>query len=164
MAPGSLALIPSDMMLFPQKTAGQNFFYPVDLHPDIRERKARYLGNSGCIHLLQVGQHDLTVQRFQLLNELEQLLERPTLVDIRLTISTCECLVYIFKTYEKHTIAALSVYVGDRRIVRNAKGPGLQRTPSIESPEAPPKLKVDLLPQIVALLPVAFIPGSQPVE
>ena len=55
----------------------------MDLHSDIRRRKAGDLRDRRRIHLLQIRNHDLPVQRLELPYESRELLQRPLLIDVR---------------------------------------------------------------------------------
>jgi hypothetical protein len=44
------------------------------------------------------------------------------------------------------------------------KRPSLQRAPSVKDFEAPPELKVYVLPEIVTFTRVGFVSGRQPIE
>jgi hypothetical protein len=48
--------------------------------------------------------------------------------------------------------------------VSHPKRPCLQRAPAIKNFEASPQLKVDILPEIVALFRVGLVSGGKPVE
>jgi hypothetical protein len=48
--------------------------------------------------------------------------------------------------------------------VGDPKNPGLQGAPTIEGLEAPPDLKMNVLPQVVTFFRVGLISGGQPIE
>src|ERR1022692_205906 len=73
-APASFALFSSDIGFLLEKTAGKDILDPVNLHPDIGGRKPRNLRDGNRVHVLQMGNHDLPVQRFELPDELRELL------------------------------------------------------------------------------------------
>src|SRR5262249_42024763 len=65
-APGSRAPVSSDIAFLLEEAAGKDVFDPVNLHSDIRGREPGNLRNGGRIHPLQMRNHDLPVQRFEL--------------------------------------------------------------------------------------------------
>src|ERR1035438_7519781 len=72
MAPGSFAAERSDIAFVLKKTAGKDILDAVNLHSDIGGRKPRNLRDGGRVHVLQVRNHDLPVQRFELPDELPE--------------------------------------------------------------------------------------------
>src|SRR5450432_2401922 len=164
MAPGSLRLVSSDIALLLEKAAGKNVLDAVNFHCDTRGRKPRDVRDGGHVHLLQIRNHDLPVQRFELPDEPRKLLERALPIDVRLAIPGRSRPFDLFQTHKARVLAALPVDVRNSGIVSDPERPRLQRAPSVKDFEASPELKVDVLPEIVTSFRVGFVSGGQPIE
>src|ERR1035437_2056580 len=86
MAPGSCALFRSDIAFLLEKTAGKDILDPMNFHSDIGRRKPSNFRDGGRVHVLQMRNHDLPVQRFELADEPRELLQRSLAIDVRLAI------------------------------------------------------------------------------
>src|ERR1035437_1311621 len=164
MAPGSCALFRSDIAFLLEKTAGKDILDPMNFHSDIGRRKPSNFRDGGRVHVLQMRNHDLPVQRFELPDEPRELLQRSLAIDVRLAILARRGPLDLFEPHKSRVLPALPVHVRNSGVVSHPKRPRLQRAPSVKNLEASPELKVDILPEIVTLFRVCFVSGGQPVQ
>jgi len=136
----------------------------VNLHSDIGRREPRNLGDGGRVHLFEIRNDDLPVQGLELPDEVGELPERPLAIDVRLASLAGSGLLDLFEAHESHVFPALAVHVGNSGVVSDAKRPRLQRAAAVKKLEASPELKVDVLPEVVALFGVGFVSGGQTIE
>ena len=85
-------------------------------------------------------------------------------IDVRPAILARRGPLDLFETHKAGVFPALAVHVGDRGIVGHPKGPRLQGAAPVKDFEASPELEVYVLPEVVALFRVGFVPRGQPVE
>src|ERR1035437_2168263 len=123
MAPGSFARVSSDMAFFLAKTAGKDILDSVNFHSDIRRRKSRDLCDGGGVHVLQMRNHDLPVQRFELPDELRELLERSLPIDVRLAMFARRGPLDLFETHKTRVLPPLPVHIRNSGVVSYPKRP-----------------------------------------
>src|ERR1039457_6554110 len=107
MAPGSFAPLRSDIAFLLEKTAGKDVLDPVNLHSHIGGRKPRDLRDGSRGHVLQMRNHNLPVQWFELPDEPGELLQRSLVVDVRLAVPARRSPLDFFETHKTRVSPAL---------------------------------------------------------
>src|SRR5689334_14054214 len=105
------------MAVLLKETVGEDVLDPVNLHRDIRGRKAGNFRDGRVVNLFQKREHDLAIQWFQLANELRELRQSALLVDVGSLLFRKRSLFDAFQSDVASVVAALAIDVGNGGIV-----------------------------------------------
>jgi hypothetical protein len=128
------------------ETASENAFDPVNFGRHVAGRKSGNLSNRSRVQAFEVGENDLPVERFQLLNQIQQLVKSPVAIcDLLAAVWVAEILQFI---ESDEGLRSRTPMLNDMRgggIVRHAVNPGTKRASLIESREAAPQGYMNVL-------------------
>jgi len=146
------------------KPAPQNIFDPVDFHRDIRRRKSGDFADRAGVHLFEIANDDLPVDRLQPLDQRRKAFERLRLAGGEFDVVAARHGFDVLNVHQPVPEAALANHVAGGYVMSHAVDPGSQRTSLVEIGEAAPEMKMDFLQQIAARLGIKLIRPRQPVE
>ena len=128
------------------KTASENAFDPVNLGRYVAGRKSCDLSNRSRVQAFEVGENDLPVERFQLLNQIQQLVKSPVAIcDLLAAVCVGEILQFLESDEGLRSRTPLLNDMRGGGIVRHAVDPGTKRASLIESREAAPQGYMNVL-------------------
>ena len=152
-------------LLTSMKSADEDRFDPMDLRSHAACRNAGYLTDRGRIHVFEIQKHELTIERLEALDELEEPLRVQALICIPRVVGLVRSRFELCEAHEISRIrAALPNDVRRGGIVRDAINPRPHRTALLEFVEAAPERDVNLLKQIAALVWIRLVRAHEPLE
>lgn len=141
------------------KPPGENVLDPVYLHGHVPRRQTRDFADGHRVHVFEIRDDDLAIERFELLDQPGQAVEIETPVRGGFVFGGKH--VEIFQSHQIFEDAALAKDVRRGDMVGNAIDPGPQRTAGVELLKAAPQLKMNLLVQVTALFRVSLVSVRQ---
>jgi hypothetical protein len=152
----------SSVVTYFVKPSGQDVLDPVYPHGYVRWRKAGDFCNRHCIHVFQIRDDHLAVERFELSNQCRQTIQIEALVRVvRIFFGN------LFELFQRYKILKNPALAHDMRrgdMMSNAIDPGAQGTTRIEPVEAPPQLKMNFLDEVASLFRIHLVSARQPIE
>jgi len=123
---------------------------------DFRDRRG--------VQFFEIADDDLAVDRFELLNQRRQPFQIDALVRGGFALLFVGKGFELFKAHQSRESPALAKNMRGRDVVSHAIDPGAQGTASVETLEAPPQLKVNLLEQVATFFRVSFVGARETIE
>ena len=145
------------------KTTSDNLLDSMDLRGDVSCRSTRDLTNRRRVFPFQVKQHDLPIQRFELVDKFQEPIQIALPAHRLLTAS-------LIRRFLQHVEAdkvpqlGLPQYVRRCHVVGYAVDPCPKRASPLESRKASPQRDVNLLQQVAALIGVGLMGTGEPSE
>jgi hypothetical protein len=133
-------------------------------HCNIRRRQTRDLANGCRIHVFEIRDDDLAIERFEPLNQGREPVQIYAPVNGGRTLGLVREHFELFQAYESRKDTVLTNYIGGRDVVSNAVDPRSQGTAAIVPLKTPPQLKMNVLAQVAALFRVSFVSPREPFE
>jgi hypothetical protein len=118
---------------------------PVDPHRHVRGRQARDLSDGHRVHVFEIRDDDLAIQRLELLNQHRHPFQVDSLVRSNLALGHVREHIEFFQTDERRKIPVLTHDIRSSNIVNNAVDPGPERAAGIVPLKTPPQLKMNVL-------------------
>lgn len=144
------------------KPPSEDVLDPMYPHGHIRGRQPRDFSDGHRVHIFQIGNDDLTVERLELLNQPRQPLQIDALM--RVARIFFRKLFEFFQIHEILKRLPLPNHVRRGDMVRHAIDPRSQRTAGIERPKAPPQLKMNFLEQVAPFFRIHLVSAREPFE
>ncbi len=133
-------------------------------HGNICGRQTRDLANGCRIHVFEVRNDDLAIERLEPLNQGREPVQIQSPVTLARTFGFVRQRFEFFQAYESRKGPAFTNYVGNADVVSDAVDPGPQGAAGIVALKAPPQLKMNVLPQVAAPFRVGFVGARKPFE
>ena len=146
------------------KPPRQDVLDPVYPHGHVCRRQPRDFSDGRRVHIFEIGDDDLAVERLESLNQRRQPLQIHALVRGELALVFVGKHFEFFQAHEIRKDPALAKDVRRGDMVGNAVDPGPRGTAGIEALKTPPQLKMNLLDQVAALFRVDLVRPREPFE
>lgn len=133
-------------------------------HRNVAWREARNFRDGSRIHVFQIKNDDLAIERFEPQHHRREAVQVDAPVGRRLPLGPVWKCFELFQREQPREETAFADDVRSRYVMGDAVNPRPQGATAIEALKAPPQLKMNVLGKIAALFRIGFVSSSEAIE